>query len=196
MSKEDLLFQIADHQQGYFTSSQARECGYHDSNFQRYLATGEWVKIEWGLYRLGRYPLADRPDLIEWSLWSRNKHGEVQGVWSHETALDLYELCDIMPAKLHMTVPKNFRRKTAFPPILKIYFCNLQPVDWVEQQGYRLTTPMRTLLDLAKTRQIADELIRQAVLEGRKRGLILKQQIDNLPDSAEGQLIKKLHDKK
>src|SRR5262249_44258236 len=110
MDKKTRLFEIADRQQGYFTAGQALNCGYHDSHYQRYIANGEWLKAGRGVYRLSHYPVSDRPDLIEWSLWSRNKKGEIQGVWSHETALDLYELCDIMPAKLHMTVPKHFRR--------------------------------------------------------------------------------------
>jgi len=31
---KDLLFQIADAQQGYFTSSQAEECGFARTNFR------------------------------------------------------------------------------------------------------------------------------------------------------------------
>ncbi len=122
-----------------------------------------------GLYRLARYPLSDRPDLIEWSLWSRNNQGEVQGVWSHETALDLYELCDIMPAKLHLTVPHNFRKSIPISSVLKLYYADLREKDWTEQQGYRVTTPIKTLLDLAETRQISDDLLKQAVIEGRKK---------------------------
>lgn len=195
MSKEDLLFEIADHQQGYFTAGQARKCGYYDSHFQRYLSNGEWIKMGRGLYRLSRYPLSDRPDLIEWSLWSRNKKGEIQGVWSHETALDLYELCDIMPAKLHMTVPNNFRRSISSPKVLKFYFVDLNENDWVEQQGYRVTTPIKTVLDLAETQQISDDLLIQAVTEGRKRGIITKQLVDSLPNSKAGAFIKRIYEK-
>lgn len=195
MSKEDLLFEIADRQQGYFTAGQAKECGYHDSHFQRYIVSGEWIKERRGVYRLARYPMADRPDLMEWSLWSRNKKGDVQGVWSHETALDLYELCDIMPSKLHMTVPKHFRKSIVASPVLKLYFTDLQKNEWVERQGYRVTTPIRTLLDLAKTRQISDEFIEQAVCEGRKRGMLTKQQIESLPPSGAGLLLKRFYDR-
>jgi hypothetical protein len=65
---EHKLFEIADRQQGYFTATQAKECEYYDSHFKRYLSSGEWSKMGRGLYRLARYPLSDRPDLIEWSL--------------------------------------------------------------------------------------------------------------------------------
>jgi len=194
MSKEDELFEIADRQQGYFTAAQAKECGYYDSHFKRYISSGEWVKMGRGLYRLSRYPLSDRPDLIEWSLWSRNKQGEVQGVWSHETALDLYELCDIMPAKLHLTVPYNFRKSISIPLILKLYCADLDDKDWTEQQGYRVTTPIKTLLDLAETRQISDDLLKQAVVEGRKRGILPKHLIESLPRNKAGNFLKKLYD--
>lgn len=194
MDKKTDLFEIADRQQGYFTAGQARNCGYHDSHFQRYIASGDWLKTGRGMYRLSHYPISDRPDLVEWSLWSRNKKGDIQGVWSHETALDLYELCDIMPAKLHMTVPKHFRKSITTFPILKLYFSDLHPHDWVEQQGYRVTTLIRTLLDLAHTRQISDEFIEQAVIEGRQRGILIKQQIDSLPDTEAGLLIKRFYE--
>lgn len=196
MSKEDKLFEIADRQQGYFAAGQAKECGYYDSHFQRYLSSGEWIKVGRGLYRLSRYPLSDRPDLIEWCLWSRNKQGEIQGVWSHETALDLYELCDIMPAKLHLTVPHNFRKSISIPSVLKIYYIDLEKKDFTEQQGYRITTPIKTLLDLAETRQISDDLLKQAVVEGRKKGIFPKHLIESLPKTKAGDLLKKLYNEK
>ncbi|KAF3362766.1 Uncharacterized protein PHSC3_000625 [Chlamydiales bacterium STE3] len=193
MSKEDKIFEIADRQQGYFTAGQAKECGYYDSHFQRYLFDGEWIKIGRGLYRLARYPLSDRPDLIEWSLWSRNKKGEIQGVWSHETALDLYELCDIMPVKLHLTVPHNFRKSISIPSVLKLYHTGLEEKDWTEQQGYRVTTPIKTLLDLTETRQISNDLLKQAIVEGRKKGILPKHLIESLPHNKAGDFLKKLY---
>lgn len=196
MSKEDELFEIADRQQGYFTAAQAKECGYYDSHFRRYLSRGEWIRMNRGLYRLSRYPVSDRPDLIEWSLWSRNKQGEIQGVFSHETALDLYELCDIMPAKLHLTVPCHFRKSTSIPPVLKLYYADLEAKDWVEQQGYRVTTPIKTLLDLAVTKQLSDDLLKQAVAEARKKGILSKHLIESLPKTEAGDFLRKLYDEK
>lgn len=193
MGKKNQLFEIADRQQGYFTAGQARTCGYHDSHFQRYIKSMEWTKTGRGIYRLTHYPIAERPDLIEWSLWSRDKKGDIQGVWSHETALDIYELCDIMPAKLHMTVPRYFRKSVATPTALKLYFADLRPVDWIEQHGYRVTTLLRTLLDLAQTRQISDDLLEQALIAAKQKGFLLKSQIDSLPETEAGLLIKRFY---
>ncbi len=39
--------------------------------------------------------------IMEATLWPRGAHGAL----SHETALDLYGLSDVNPAKIHITVP-------------------------------------------------------------------------------------------
>jgi len=42
-----------------------------------------------------------------WYLWSQNRQEIPKGVYSHNTALSLHELSDLMPSKLHMTAPKE-----------------------------------------------------------------------------------------
>jgi predicted transcriptional regulator of viral defense system len=39
-------------------------------------------------------------------LWS-----ERVGVFSHETALGLHELSDVLPARIHLTLPAKWRRR-------------------------------------------------------------------------------------
>jgi len=64
MDKESRLLQIADSQQGYFTSRQAEECGFSRPNFSRKILSGKWSKEEIrGIYRLVNYPLTSRPEL-------------------------------------------------------------------------------------------------------------------------------------
>ena len=41
-----------------------------------------------------------------------------------KTALDIHELSDVMPAKMHMTVPLNFRRRIETPKVLCLYYDN------------------------------------------------------------------------
>ncbi len=67
MTSEDKLFEIADRQQGYFSSQQAEECGISRSNFHYRLRSGEWVKTLRGIYRLARYPLTDRFERVRLS---------------------------------------------------------------------------------------------------------------------------------
>jgi len=107
------LYQIAAAQGGYFTAAQARRAGYAYSQQHFHLTRGNWVRIERGLFRLRDFPAGEREDLIRWSLWSRNQKGAPQAVVSHETALTIHELSDVMPDKIHLTVPRGFSQEGA-----------------------------------------------------------------------------------
>ena len=115
LSIEQRLFEAASLQQGYFTSQQAKKAGYSDSRFTYHVKKGRWVREGRGIYRLASYPLGDRPDLVFWSLWSCDRRGNVQGIFSHQTALAIHDLSDVMPARYHLTVPKKFRKFHATP---------------------------------------------------------------------------------
>lgn len=117
---ENKLFEIAESQQGYFTSRQAKVSGYKDNTHPYHVRSGHWIRVLRGIYRLAKFPATDRPDLIIWALWSCNRLGKIEGVYSHQTALSIYGLSDILPDKLHMTVPLSFRRNSSIPKILVI----------------------------------------------------------------------------
>lgn len=176
MNNQNQLFEIADRQQGFFTAKQAEKCGYKRSNFHPKLAAGKWVHEGKGIYRLGHYPVTDRPELVLWSLWSRNQQDIPQGVWSHETALDIHELSDVMPAKMHMTVPLNFRRRIEIPKVLCLHYANLDKSDVEERQGYKVTSPLKTIIDSIAVGTIADHLLTQAIHQAMERGLVLKEE--------------------
>jgi predicted transcriptional regulator of viral defense system len=180
MGNQNQLFEIADRQQGFFTAKQAEKCGYTRSNFHLKLASGEWTQEGRGVYRLGRYPITDRPELILWSLWSRNVKDIPQGVWSHETALDIHELSDVMPAKMHMTVPRSFRRRIEVPKLLCLHYAHLQQFEVEDRQGYRVTTPYRTIIDIVEAETVADNFIIQAVNQALKRGLVTTEELQSL----------------
>jgi len=198
MGSQNQLFEIADRQQGFFTAKQAEECGYTRSNFHLRLASAEWTQEGRGIYRLARYPVTDRPELILWSLWSRNLKDVPQGVWSHETALDIHELSDVMPAKMHMTVPRGFRRRIEIPKVLCLHYANLKQSEIEERQGYRVTTPFRTLLDVFEAETVADNFLAQAVNQALERGLVAAEELHSL-DKAHSNIYLKmkrlLHDK-
>jgi len=179
MGNKDLLFEIADRHQGYFTSKQAEECGYYRSHFQRYINSGEWLRERRGIYRLARYPVTERPELVIWSLWSQNRKGENQGTWSHETALDIYELSDVMPSKMHLTVPNAFRKGIAIPNVLTLHYADLREDEVRRQQGYQVTTPIRTLIDILVDGKLSIDLIGQAISDALKSGLISRTELNN-----------------
>lgn len=183
MGNLDKLFELADSQQGFFTAKQAEAIGYKRSNFHLRLSSGEWTQEGRGIYRLGRYPVTDRPELVLWSLWSRNLKDVPQGVWSHETALDIHELSDVMPAKMHMTVPFNFRRRIETPKVLCLHYANLKPSEIEVRQGYRVTSPFKTLLDIFEIETVADNFLAQAVHQALERGLVAEEELQSLEET-------------
>lgn len=184
MNKKDKLFEIADSQQGYFTSQQAEECGFSRSNFHLKIKAGEWIKQLRGIYKLASYPITDRSELALWMLWSRGRKGDPKGIWSHATALDIHELSDVMPSKMHMSVPMGFRRGNAIPKNLHLHFADIPKSDVEERQGYRVTTPLRTLIDVIQEGKVSNEHIAPAIKEVLEMGLATVQEIQKLSEWA------------
>lgn len=173
----DSLYALAEGQAGYFTASQARLSGYRDNTHLYHVQTGEWVR-EWrAIYRLARFPIQPEGQWVLWALWSRNAAGQVQGILSHQTALTLFDLTDLMPAKLHMTVPRNFRRRAETPKILVLHRGEIPEADREQRHGYALTKPLRTLLDLLEEGSVHRVTLVLAGREAVQRGLILESEL-------------------
>jgi len=173
------LFEFAEQQQGFFTTKQAKAAGFAENTHPYHVQVGNWIRAHRGIYRLTLFPTADRPDLVLWALWSRNRNEEVEGVYSHDTALSLYDLSDLNPAKLHMTVPTDFRRNSDIPAILVLHYADLPDSDVQTAQGFKFTRPLRTILDLIEAGTVERNFIRQALRQSVDRGLITRQQIRN-----------------
>ncbi|MGA2099401.1 MAG: type IV toxin-antitoxin system AbiEi family antitoxin domain-containing protein [Candidatus Acidiferrum sp.] len=171
------LYEIAETQQGFFTTKQAKAAGFAENTHPYHVQAGNWIREHRGIYRLASFPRGERPDLMLWSLWSRNRGETEQGVYGHQTALSLYDLSDVMPAKLHMTVPKSFRRNSEIPRVLVLHFADLSQGDIGAVHGVRVTKPMRTILDLLEPGDVPLATLRQALREGLQRGLIRRSEI-------------------
>ena len=173
------LFEFAEQQQGYFTTKQAKAAGYAENTHPYHVQAGNWIREHRGIYRLSRFPVTDRPDLALWSLWSKNRMEDIEGVYSHQTAISLHELSDLNPARLHMTVPVHFRRNSEIPGVLILHHGDIAETDVQNGPGYRYTRPLRTILDLIETEAVENNFIGQAIRQAFQRGLIHRQQIQS-----------------
>jgi len=126
--------------------------------------------VEWGLYRLNGIPASEHDDLIRWTLWSRDRLGAPQAAVGHESALVVHELGDLMPAVVHLVVPRGFRKKR--PADCELHPDDLGPDDIEEREGFSVTTPLRTLLDLAERPGFSTAVLREAAGEAVRRGLV------------------------
>lgn len=179
-----LLYELAEPQQGFFTTRQAQDAGFSKKNHAYHVQAGHWVREYRGIFRLANFPRPDQPDLMLWYLWSRNQKQIPQGVYSHQTALTLYDLSDLMPAKLHMTVPLSFRRRVPVPKILVLHYSDLTKNDISKGMRVSVTTPLRTLCDVVKEGSLSKDIIRQAVRDSLSRGLVRQGEIEKIPSLA------------
>jgi predicted transcriptional regulator of viral defense system len=157
--------------------AQALEAGFARSTHSYHVKEGNWLREHRGIYRLRQYPHTEHGHLVLWSLWSRDRHGKPQGVYSHTTALALRDLSDANPSKLHMTVPPGFRRNSETPAILVLHKSRLEPQEVIRERGYALTTVMRAILDSAESGDADMSMLEQALAEGLRRGLITRTEI-------------------
>lgn len=164
------LYRTATGQGGYFTSKQAADAGYGKRHVAYHLKAGNFERIGHGLYRLPTVPVSDHDDFIRVSLWSRGRDDVPQAVISHTSALTLHEMSDLLPGKIHLTVPQTFRK--AAPRACILHRAAVPPTDAVAWPGFRVTTPLRTLIDAANSPTVPIDQLRQAITDALERGLV------------------------
>ncbi len=163
----DLLFDRAVDQYGYVTSADARELGVDQRRLVDMESRGTLERVARGLYRFDAIPLTGREQFMEAVLWPRR----TRGVLSHDTALDLHELCDVNPAKVHITVPLGYRINRDAPSVYAIHHRTLAEDDLTVVDGLPTVTPLRAILDGIES-HIGPELVQQAIETARSRGLV------------------------
>lgn len=162
----DRLYEIASAQEGYFTSSQAAEAGYSLPLLAHHLHKGRIAHAQRGIHRLVHYPSGEHDDLMV--LWLCSGR---EGVFSHETGMALHGLSDVLPFRVHLTLPKAWeKRRMKFPEVLVPHFADLPAEDRAWVGSIPVTTPARTVLDCAEA-HVPPELVAQAIQEGIERGL-------------------------
>ncbi len=175
------LHEVAQSQQGFFTTKQAIRSGFAEkTHTHTYVNAENWIREHRGIYRLADFPALERPDLMLWYLWSQNRQEVPEGAYSHDTALSLHQLSHMMPAKLYMTVPREFRRNSKIPEILVLHHAQLDTGDVQEMHGVRVTRPLRTIVHLLQSGHVDRSQLKQAVDEAIRRGLIGRKEIDRM----------------
>ena len=162
------LFQLASEQRGYFTTAQAREYGYSRSLLAHHAKTGTFQRIYTGVYRFRDYPSTPREELA--AAWLAV--GKDVALVSHESALELWELGDLIPETVHLSVPRTRRHLPRLPGVT--IHTTTRPLDQDNVQtleGLPVTTPARTLLDVADA-NVEPHQIGFALYQAIRRGWI------------------------
>ena len=74
-----------------------------------------------------------------------------------------------MPRRIHLTVPRAFRKRT--PRNIILHRGTVPATEREQHTGFHVTTPLRTLLDAADG-ELSPEHLLAAVPDGIERGLV------------------------
>jgi predicted transcriptional regulator of viral defense system len=161
------LFDLAAERFGYFTSSQAREWGVHPMALVMMARRNTAERVSHGVYRLAQFPISPIGHYMEAVLWP----GKVRAALSHESVLALHGISDVSPAAIHVTVPPGFRTHRVVPAHLALHRGEVPDSDLDTFEGIPVTTFARAVRDCAAA-HLSPELIRQAIEEGERGGLL------------------------
>ncbi len=162
------LFQVAVGQQGYFTSDQAHESGVSNNLIKHHVRSGKFIRAYRGVYRFRDYPPSPREHVA--AAWLAV--GKDHAVVSHESALELLDLTDIIPYGIHITAPRSGRYARRIPGVtLHTTTGEIAPQDLQTVDGLKITSATRTIVDVAVAGQ-SPEHVEIAVAQALDRGMI------------------------
>lgn len=161
----EALYRIAEQQAGYFTARDANRAGFSWERLTDYSKRGHFNRVAHGIYRLAQFPASRFEDLFV--AWLRCGP---RSVISHESALGVYDLSDVMPSETHITVPRTASRRREG---IRLHTNQLDRKDVVKREGLPVTSVPRTISDVAKS-GLSEDHVDRAIHEALQRGLTTK----------------------
>ena len=128
------LLEVAGEQRGFVTVRDGEGVGVPAIELRKMASRGVLVRSGHGLYRIVSFSAQRHDEYKAANLWA-----DGEGVTSHESALSLWELCDVNPRMINVTVPRRMRR--AGPSYYRLWLNTLDrfDIDWrVRAFGSRL----------------------------------------------------------
>ncbi|GGG62726.1 hypothetical protein GCM10011585_00200 [Edaphobacter dinghuensis] len=167
----DELYALAEMRDGLLTSQEARAAGIADSVLVRLAQRGRLERVSRGVYRISHYPADRLAQYREAVLWAQASGGPASVLISHETALLLYGISDVNPARIHITVPVTARLRRERPKWITIHHAGITPGEINEYEGIPVTSVERTIVDVLQSTKRVD-VARQAIADATKKGLL------------------------
>ena len=162
------LYRLAESQAGYFTAQQAIGSGMDRSTLRHHARPGgRYERIRRGLFRLRHFPSSPHEHVM--AAWLPRR--DAGAVVSHESALELLELSDVIPNAVHMTLPRSERGQRRRNGI-QLHFPKNDPAkEEIRQvQGLPVTSPERTIVDALRG-GTQPEQIEMAIHQALERGM-------------------------
>jgi predicted transcriptional regulator of viral defense system len=164
------LAELAADRHGFVTTEDAAEVGYARGTMDKLARRGQLERVGWGVYRVPFIPGGPMAEYMQAVLWPVG----TSGVLTHETALDLWDVCDINPAKIHVTVPADHRPQREVPKLYVLHREDLDPRDVTLIDAVPVVKLERAVRQCAAT-HVGRDLLEQAVRHGRERALLRRE---------------------
>jgi len=164
----DALYRVAESQAGYFTTQQALEAGMDRSTLRHHARVGgRYERVRRGLYRLRHFPSSPHEHVV--AAWLPLR--DAGAVVSHESALELYDLSDVIPSATNLSVSRSKRGQRPRPGV-RLHTLERPPGDGEVRgvAGVPVTTPERTILDALQSGTQLEQ-IELAIAQAIDRGL-------------------------
>lgn len=170
----DRLYALAEGHAGYVTARSAAAAGVARSTLSHHARPGgRLVHVARGLYRLRDFPSSPYEHIV--AGWLRAPPS-ADAVVSHESALELDDLSDVIADEVHVTVPRARRRK---PIAGVVVHPTTFPVTKQQRRnvlGMPVTTVDRTIIDVLRSTGLTEQL-EAAVQQALRRGLTTKRRL-------------------
>lgn len=176
----DGLWDIAITQLGFVTAQQAGAVGVGKAALQMLVQRGTLTRVAHGVYRFPQFPVGQYDPYMLAVLWTRVS----EACLSHETALDAYEISDVNPNRIHVTVAKHRRLRRTGGDDYVIHREDLAPTQIGWWQEIPTVTPA-TAIAQCIAYGTPTYLLRQAIDRGHIKGYLKAAERDELAKALE-----------
>ena len=163
----DRLREVALDQHGFVTSAQAADLGVSSSLLAMMVRRGRLDHVSRGVYRVGQVQAAASDVLMQAVLWT----GFPEACLSHDSALDAWEISDINPNEIHVTVGARRRVERSIPDGYVIHREDLDSSQRTWWEAIPIVTPATAIRQCLES-GVQTYLIRQALDRSAKNGLV------------------------
>lgn len=161
LTKLERLREVALDQHGFVTTAQALEEGVSNAELATMVARDRLERVVHGVYRVPQVAETEFDQYQLAVLWT----GLPEACLSHDTALAVWDVSDINPDRIHLTVARRRRIRRAGGERYVVHYEDVEPTHVTRWQGVR-TVDVSTAIDQAITSGVPTYLIRQALERG------------------------------
>ncbi len=102
-----------------------------------------------------------------------------RGTISHDSALELYGMSDVNPAKIHVTVPAAYRTHRDIPSLYVLHHEEIPPADQRSFEGVPVVSAAKAVRE-AHAQHMRRSLLKQAIDDGVQSGWLRRREADRL----------------